>query len=921
MLTSEASADGAPDLCSSNILDNIGCIEVLILRCAGPRNAKTVSAMALDGASDMPFQSLGLDGQPLTPESRSVYDDRLPFFSGRSSNHGPPPPMPYRSPYAETVYSHDTTNHLHHNSHAGVEPPPFAYARNPRPQSKYSAPISPSTRRPPPSIPSEAFQYGSGPIPPGPMMGSERSFYHTRPASVIVTNAPGVDPAWLDEMLTKAAKRGAEEARRIEPEQEPHRQHNANVENMGQPPGAWPQSPFEPMLHPVQSSQAAPQYDIGEKSGATWGSPDRAWSGEQLRSKSKSVNWDTEPTRDGRGGWTGPDETGSETWDTDETWGTKRPNTRRENQWNTEATTVRGKSEERARSPATTRTRQSRHSDGHRSRKSRSKSRPRSSKWDERRSYSSDNREDWVHVDARSDPISSSASTDDTEQQLRSRSHGRSSKERSQPKRQSYQAKSAHSGDRKSSRHIRGGDGSEATPTIKNESTHANEPVYATQIPQSRDGYAKPNSNHAPPQLSWVPPPPESVRKQSFGAPHIAPAPFSTHGGDFINSGSSMSWDTKKKDKKHQKEKSSWPTASHAKNQDAQNLWNSKDKRSDWKASTGAGWYDIVSDLAGKDDWAIPSSGNHMKDNWNTRKGEANSWTNNAGGWEARDDTKKQDIEAKGPVGWGPEFNNGNTPQNIAPPPWELQDQAWHTTTKSKEVQWPSNAPRGNNTPSTQPQTHWDTNPWQNVPPPPPPIHPNPSSPPNRHTTKSLSKYRHSSNTPKPHWHFPPPTNIPSITSPLPPEPALKITPEQACQTGLSHQTRLGAGTVYGHAISRPSYLDTLEKPYAVFRFKYRSWKVLGGMFGDAASPSLPSKRKEKVGKMGGGEEEIGGIVGLNGGKGRKDGTGKAKTVVSRDTESVARDWTESWVREHSREVSEEGWDDGGGWGDADRWT
>jgi hypothetical protein len=176
ILTSEASAVGAPDVCSPNILDNIGCIEVLILRCVGPRNAKTVSAMALDGASDMPFQPFGFDGQPGTPESRSVYDDRMPFFSGQYSHQGPPPPTPYRSPYAETVHSHDTTKGHHHDPHSGAGSSSFAYARHSRPQCRYSEPISPSARRRPPSIPSEAFQYGSGPIPPGPIMGSERNF-------------------------------------------------------------------------------------------------------------------------------------------------------------------------------------------------------------------------------------------------------------------------------------------------------------------------------------------------------------------------------------------------------------------------------------------------------------------------------------------------------------------------------------------------------------------------------------------------------------------------------------------------------------------------------------------------------------------------------------------------------------------------
>ncbi|KAI4631910.1 uncharacterized protein J4E87_002617 [Alternaria ethzedia] len=98
-----ASADDAPNICSPNILDNIGCIEVVVLRCAGTRNAKSASTMNFDGAGDFPDHRFGVDDGSSPSNERSMYDDRGPFFNTFGNGHGPPPPVPsYRSPYAET---------------------------------------------------------------------------------------------------------------------------------------------------------------------------------------------------------------------------------------------------------------------------------------------------------------------------------------------------------------------------------------------------------------------------------------------------------------------------------------------------------------------------------------------------------------------------------------------------------------------------------------------------------------------------------------------------------------------------------------------------------------------------------------------------------------------------------------------------
>ena len=51
----------------------------------------------------------------------------------------------------------------------------------------------------------------------------------------------------------------------------------------------------------------------------------------------------------------------------------------------------------------------------------------------------------------------------------------------------------------------------------------------------------------------------------------------------------------------------------------------------------------------------------------------------------------------------------------------------------------------------------------------------------------------------------------------------------------MSHQVKAGRGAMYQHTLGRPEYLDSMEKPYAVFVFKYRSkgkdpWSFQGGL-------------------------------------------------------------------------------------------
>ncbi|KAF3001476.1 hypothetical protein E8E13_008543 [Curvularia kusanoi] len=199
-------------------------------------------------------------------------------------------------------------------------------------------------------------------------------------------------------------------------------------------------------------------------------------------------------------------------------------------------------------------------------------------------------------------------------------------------------------------------------------------------------------------------------------------------------------------------------------------------------------------------------------------------------------------------------------------------------------------------------------------------------APSKRHTSKSLSKYRQLS-APTPtqasHRQFPPPLpkkalrpvvserasdhsgkkkRIPSV----PAEPLHKIPLSIAEEKGVQHQVLAGPGTQYGHAVSRPEYIDRLDDPYAVFRFKYRSRSVLRSMFGDTCLSKTGTQkvapRKEDLEALSR-DELVKRMMALQMRLGSED---ERETQC---TQSVAKGLTEKWVKAHSREVSEvEGW-------------
>jgi hypothetical protein len=873
LLISSASADETPDLCSPNFLNDIGCIEVLVLRCAGTRNAQTVSVMNVDGTSDFPKQSFGLDEQSQVSDRMSMYDDRGPFLGGHSNTYKPPQPVPsHRSPYIETIHSDNSTPRSRYNTRSARNNLSFDPSRHQRPQTRYSEPMSPGAR-PKTSIPSDRFHYGSGPIPTGPILGSERSFYRTRPTSTVIANAPGVDPAWLNEILTKAVKRGVEESRRDEASPELHTQHAVNIEEANQPPGAWPKSPFSSIAPPVQHEDWSQhnQFDLRGDSGTIWDNSQASWGNDNVQDRGKiRVNHHDEPTWDVSSeddSWETPDETQSDTWHTDDTWGTKKPEAQKSSQRSgSRNRTIRSRSHIRAVPPIRARTHRSHSIINDWSHRTRSNSQLRNRRWDKGPRSSSENRGGWTGVKVPVDSFANRDESNDTVHPSQSRSR-------------------KYSG---------------VTPTAMDVLAVMYSSTYSPRAPPPASGQA------------FIAP--ETLCKHSFGTNNVLPAPFpvienNLKRNDESRSVSSSWGDVKRHGyKEFQRETSSYPMSwdKDNKTDKTKDLWeNDKDDSSDWSAGGNA-------------EWGITDNGYKSGNAWEGTKGESNDWNARKDGWKIVETPKNKTQGAK-------KLNNSNAnngsrsnlkDENVL---WVAQDNAWKNNDKndkSNEVQW------NNDIWTTHAPVATDLKPSK------------PASTSKRYTNKSLSNYRQLRSTssdvvPKSHWQFPP--SLPSTHehhsilehATFPAEPLLKISSAQASEKGLEHQVRAGKGTQYGHAINRPEYLDTFDKPYAVFRFKYRSRSILKSLFGDDQVPdhghltthtpsSKIAREKEKLEGVSK-EELIEKMIRLQTKLAGKEGKRgdimnvRLNRADSKSTERVARDLTENWVKLHSGGASEKG--------------
>ncbi|CAN9471067.1 unnamed protein product [Alternaria alternata] len=932
------------DKLNIDVLQNIGCIEVVVLRCAGTRSAKSASTMNFDGAGDYPKHLYDLDDTSSPSNERSMYDDRGSFFAPFDNGRGPPPPTSsYHPPYVETARSQEgSTSRSRRTAHSPHEIfPPAPITRRSGPRSIYSEAVSPRARTTN-DLSLSGVQYGSGPIP------RDGEIYNNQSSGVRATQPPPMDPMWLNNLLAAAVKQGVEESRQMDIQSEHQTRYkiqNVDAETTSQPPGGWPESPLDIGPSSRRPSEPAASSSRNHESahGSQWDQSQADWSERKARSRAGTrVTWFATPvdetTSSNADRWTLRDKAASDSWDTGDAWPTDRvaeceTSSEKCKAWAPSQPGQHSSVRHSSTSPHSQELRSSEHDS---QRRARSKSRTSH----RRRKYETATEDEeqiggWDHIKRPSDSVVSLSSSDATIQPSLSRSRIHTPRRRS--KSFSRRSKSTQrEKQRKSSRR------SHRTPT--EETVHVrpapvpsvdarlapvvmNAPIPAT----SHHAQSKPPSTYADPPVpvmqlpEWASQVHDATRKPSIAASTLAPAPYASSLKDFVQS---------TKGKIRGGYRSSSPSSwSNDKNDGAVNmLWGKATKKdAGWSKKSDTGWH-----------------GKGSRDN--DKKGWLSTDDDTSNGW-AKDDDDETIKVADGwntkETGWGttaiPPIEKKHGKNDLA----DLKSALKSTfeNPSAPEAAWKNQSrgiPRNTAKPATQQAT---PAPFTTVAAQAPP----PSNQPQRMSNKTLAQYRpnHPSlfspipiSAPQPHWQFPPPpsTSIPanpvsSGSTYIAPELArLTISQRTSIAKGIEHAVRPGRATHYGHAVGRPQYLDGLDKPYAVFRFKYRSVSVLRGMFGRAVdderiSSSNRMDTKDKEEKEDGDKEKIKagysqdelitrmmelerklknvGVGAVQNSREPRRGEVEKKKEqrrVSAATEGVAKNFTEQWVERHSKD-------------------
>ncbi|KAL9086726.1 MAG: hypothetical protein Q9159_004021 [Coniocarpon cinnabarinum] len=280
--------------------------------------------------------------------------------------------------------------------------------------------------------------------------------------------------------------------------------------------------------------------------------------------------------------------------------------------------------------------------------------------------------------------------------------------------------------------------------------------------------------------------------------------------------------------------------------------------------NTGAGGWDNADDTANNDGWGNQSNAND-RGAWGQSGGDDNkdgAWANadskNNDNWDkhtsaSRSNTGKGNDNARQSAGQDPGWNQ-------EPPPSEKDrnsrsgDKSRRNSTKAKHEPRSSNdKPLDNPPPPAEPSSPPPA-------PPAPPSHHGSTSKRSAHgvpgsvldfdPTKPYVKSYWSnwkgdmhSSRPTQEDPQPPQSNLTSRalannasaakTHIYPSRPASPISESVVASAKLSRQVHAGKGAPYYHSVSRPRYLDSLDSPYAVFIFKYRTNDMLEQIFGD----------------------------------------------------------------------------------------
>ncbi len=254
---------------------------------------------------------------------------------------------------------------------------------------------------------------------------------------------------------------------------------------------------------------------------------------------------------------------------------------------------------------------------------------------------------------------------------------------------------------------------------------------------------------------------------------------------------------------------------------------NADNKENDWDNSK----------QQGSDDW--------MKSNDKQNDG----WDKQENNWDQSNDWDKSNDQQGGNDNWNQNKDN-NWNQNKDNNWNQNKDNDWSALAQQQTTD--QGCAKENNDPPPQPEPNAEP------PPPPPPTTLPPSPPPEAKDSKLREKSKTASSLsisqPRAYWYKRPggddytrpgghddhhiqPSNAArkrhmsaadaEITSIHPEQPLYTIPEAAAKARHVEHQVRGGKGIEKEHKMGRPIYWDTLDKPYAVIRFKYRSKKCL----------------------------------------------------------------------------------------------
>ncbi|KAJ9669036.1 hypothetical protein H2201_000862 [Coniosporium apollinis] len=258
----------------------------------------------------------------------------------------------------------------------------------------------------------------------------------------------------------------------------------------------------------------------------------------------------------------------------------------------------------------------------------------------------------------------------------------------------------------------------------------------------------------------------------------------------------------------------------------------------------GGGW---TSNNQNQDDSGDQSNGNDWNDGPNK---EGNDWDGNGttsqqDNWQ--NDNKDNNEQANGTWGGADETNEQEDNQNAG----------WDTTNQPNQQKDESNdnhAWDASNTPNQHDETSPKANEDQHK------AH-TPTTP---HKTAGTSQPLLPTNSPntRPYWSTwnATPDDLSSPASRAhrhrsekvfiaPEEPCYKISRDTAERQRVDTQVRPGKGVAYAHSVKSVEYLDSVEKPYAVFRFMYRSRAMLERILGSSVEET-EEEYKQRIASM-----------------------------------------------------------------------